>query len=357
MEDKFVQLSISDLLHCINNNDFKVVTPPHNPVKDEFKKFVNKEISERRKNSSIGSMRTFHNFIKRILIENVVKLYRSHHKGEEICVLDIACGRGGDIFKYQSAGVSHVFAFDKSAESIESINPFNEGAVSRYNSSKGTLSVNIEFAVGDATKPTPDLFQKIGIFMDTHKLINKKNNVFTGFQIMSCQFAMHYFFQSEIALRNVLSMFSRFLRNGGYFIGTCINGAEITKLLEKEKAFKSSILEIELKNYKPRKAFGNEYTFQINDLIDQGNYFNTLGVSTEYLVNMDTLVKIADEYNLKPVYFNLFEQIPGSRNYTSSNGFVSFRDIHELGIFKQAKLKQEEILINNLYTTFVFVKR
>jgi len=354
---EFVELSISDLLHCINNNDFKVVTPPHNPVKDEFKKFVNKEISERRKNSSIGSMRTFHNFIKRVIIENVTKLYRSHHKGEEICLLDIACGRGGDIFKYQSAGISYVFAFDRSEESITSINPFNEGAISRYNSSKSTLSVKIDFAVGDATNPTPDLIQKIGVFMKTHKLINQKNRVFTGFQILSCQFAMHYFFQSEIALRNMLSMFSQFLRKGGYFIGTCINGAEIIKLLGKEKTFRSSILEIEMKDYRPRRHFGNEYTFQINDLIDQGNYFNTLGMSTEYLVNMDILVKIAGEYGLQPVYFNLFEQIPGSRNYTSSNGFVSFKDIHELGVFKKAKLTQEEILVNNLYTTFVFVKQ
>jgi IMP dehydrogenase/GMP reductase len=94
-------------------------------------------------------MRTFHNFIKRVIIENVAKLYRSHHKNEEICLLDIACGRGGDIFKYQSAGISYVFAFDRSEESITSINPFNEGAISRYNSSKSTLSVKIDFAVGD----------------------------------------------------------------------------------------------------------------------------------------------------------------------------------------------------------------
>jgi len=353
---EFVELSITDLLHCINNNDYKVVTPPHNPVKDEFKKFVNEKISERRKNSSIGSMRTFHNFIKRILIENVTKIYRSNHKGEAICLLDIACGRGGDIFKYQSAGISHVFAFDRSEESITSINPFNEGAISRYNSSKNTLSVGIEFAVGDATNPSPELFQKIGVFMNKNRLINQKNRAHSGFQILSCQFAMHYFFQSEISLRNVLSLFSQFLKQGGYFIGTCINGSEIVKLLGKQKSFRTSILEIEMKDYRPRKPFGNEYTFQINDLVDQGNYFNTLGVSTEYLVNMDTLVKIASEYNLKPVYFNLFEQIPGSRNYTSSNGFVSFKDIHELGVWKKGKLTNEEILINNLYTTFVFVK-
>ncbi len=355
MNDQFVELSISDLLHCINNNDFKVVTPPHNPVKDEFKKFVNKEISERRKNSSIGSMRTFHNFIKRQLIENSVKIYRSRHK-EPINVLDIACGRGGDIFKYQSAGVKNVFAFDRSKESIESINPFNEGAISRYNSSKDTLSVNIEFAVGDATNPSAELFQKLGKFMDTHRLINKKMPAYTGFQIMSCQFAMHYFFQSEVALRNVLSMFSQFLKKGGYFIGTCINGKEIVRLLQNQKRFQSSILEIEMIQYKQRKKFGNEYTFQINDLIDQGNYFNTLGVSTEYLVDLDTLVKIAGEYNLRPIYYNLFEQIPGSQEYTSSDGFVSFKQIYDLGVWKKQTLSQEEQLINNLYTTFVFIK-
>jgi mRNA (guanine-N7-)-methyltransferase len=338
--DTFVRLNINDLVDCVNNSEFKVNYAPHNHVKDEFEKFVNKEISERRKHSSISLLRNFHNLIKRTLLENIVKVYLSKHHGEKIYLLDIACGRGGDIFKYDSAGITGVFAFDKSRDSIESINPFNQGARERYKKNK--LHVDIHFDVGNAIQPTPELIKKIGTFINKNKI--------PGFQILSCQFAMHYFFESEIALRNVLSVFSQFLRKGGYFIGTTVDGKKITQLLQKNNSFDSTLLHI-TKKYRaitPRIPFGNKYIFTLNDSIDQGNYFNTMGESTEYLVNCTVLKQIAAEYNLLPVYINLFEN-----KYTTHSDFVSFEEIYTL-LNKQ--LSQNEIIINNLYTTFIFVK-
>ena len=77
--ESLVKLDIEDLLNCINGkdqdgNDFKVIHPPHNKVKDEFNKFINKEISQRRKKSTISSMRNFHNFIKKTMLINICNL-------------------------------------------------------------------------------------------------------------------------------------------------------------------------------------------------------------------------------------------------------------------------------------------
>ena len=355
--DNFVKLDLNDLLGCINNNNFTVIDPPHNFVKDEFDKFINKKIAERRKNSTVSNLRNFHNFIKRTLIEHICKVYWAHNQKENISLLDIAIGRGGDIFKFSEAGISNVFGFDKSESSINSINPFDQGAKERY--SKSNLNINIEFMVGDATQPSIELIKNIGIFMDKNGLINKKNPENSGFQIMSCQFAMHYFFQSEIALRNVLGMFSRFLKKGGFFIGTTVDGKNITNLLKKDKSFNSDLLTI-TKKYRadvPKKPFENAYTFKLNDTVDKGNYFNTMGESIEYLVNLETLKKIASEYKLIPVYFNLFQ--PFNKNeYASTSDFVSFENIYNLPQHAGWKktLSQEEEVINKLYTTFIFVK-
>ena len=79
----FVKLSLEDLLGCINNEENKVVKPPHNNVKDEFDKFVNNEIKTRRKNSTISSMRGFHNFIKETLIINI----KSAKNNSKLCCL------------------------------------------------------------------------------------------------------------------------------------------------------------------------------------------------------------------------------------------------------------------------------
>jgi len=361
MED-FVKLNIEDILGCINGKDengesFKVINPPHNEVKEEFTKFVNQQIKERRKNSSISSMRDLHNFIKRVLIINITNLYLSQHRGEQLALLDISCGRGGDLQKWNAAHIKNVFGFDKSHESIFSINPMNQGLEQRYLNSKKQIQTNVEFDVGDAIQPSVELINRIGMFMEKHKLINKNKPELSGFQLMSCQFALHYFFQSEQALRNMLGMFSQFLRRGGYFIGTCVDGKRITELLGKSTTFDSQLLSVtkKFKAVNPTKAFGNQYTFSIKDTVDQGNYFNTLGESTEYLVFMDKFINLAKEYNLEPVFLNIFEPIE-SNVYTNTYGkFVSFEEIYKLNVWNKT-LNKDELLINNLYTTFVFIK-
>jgi len=351
--DSFVKLSINDMLSCINENNYKVNYPPHNQVKNEFEKFVNKEISDRRKNSSISDLRNFHNFIKRTLLVNVSSLYRSQNKNQEVNLLDIAVGRGGDLQKYQAGNIKNIFGFDKSRESIESINPFNQGAQTRYANLKDQLNINAEFAVGDAMQPSMELINQILQFM--------KNNGMNGFEIMSCQFAVHYFFQSEIALQNVFRAFSPLIKKGGYFVGTTVNGQKITDLLKSDGSFHSTLLSI-TKKYNaitPRKFYGNKYTFSINDTVDQGNYFNTMGESTEYLVNLKELKRVALEHGFTPVYLNFFEQIPGKKTFTTMSDFVSFEEIYNLpkhGNWKGKSLNQDEIVLNNLYSTFVFVK-
>jgi mRNA (guanine-N7-)-methyltransferase len=342
LSSEFVKVDINDLVACINNPGLRVNHPPHNLVKDEFKTFVKREISDRRKNSSITQLRTFHNEIKRTLINNI-------SSGKSLNLLDIAVGRGGDISKWKSANIKNVFGFDKSRDSIESINPFNQGARERLRNFSG-IKTNIQFDVGDATQPTRELMDNLQKFMETYKI--------HGFDIMSCQFALHYFFKSERALQTVFEYFGSLIKQGGYFIGTTVDGQKIIDLLNGDKKFESVLLSV-TKSYKsiiPRIKYDNSYTFKINDSFDQGNYFNTMGESIEYLVNIPELIKVAKKYNFEPVYLNFFEPIPGKKNeYSKTENFVSFQEIYERN-FLNIPLTREELLINNLYTTFIFKK-
>jgi len=348
-EIDFVKLELADLndlVNCIQTNTFKVNYAPHNKVKDEFNKFVKQEISQRRKNSSITQLRTFHNELKRTLIENVSHLFQR----TDVNLLDIAVGRGGDISKWKSAGIKSVFGFDKSKDSIESINPFNQGARERLRNFKD-LKTKIQFETGDATRPSQELLVSISNFM-------QMNNITSGFEIMSCQFATHYFFENENALHNVFRTFGPLVKRGGYFIGTTVDGKKIIELLKRDTRFESTLLTIK-KRYKsinPRLKYSNQYNFKINDSFDQGNYFNTMGESTEYLVDIPELIKVASMYNFQPVFLNFFESVPGKKGvYSKSEHFISFQEIYERN-FLNLPLTQEEMVINNLYTTFVFKK-
>ena len=73
----------------------------------------------------------FHNFIKQQLLTVITKFVKN-----DINLLDIAVGRGGDMFKWNTAGVANVFGFDKNETSINSINPFDQGAKERLRLNK-----------------------------------------------------------------------------------------------------------------------------------------------------------------------------------------------------------------------------
>jgi hypothetical protein len=170
---------------------------------------------------------------------------------------------------------------------------------------------------------------------------------------------MHYFFQSEKTLHTVFEQCGSLIKKGGYFIGTTIDGKKIIELLGKNTKFESMLLSITKKytSINPTKKYGNQYTFKINDSFDQGNYFNTMGESTEYLVNLDELVKVAGFYGFEPMLVNYFELKLGKKDtFTSSPSFVSFEHIYRQN-FLNLPLSPEEEILNSLYTTFVFKKR
>jgi hypothetical protein len=209
-----VKLDINDLMGCLNEQPVK--------LQKDFKTFVDRTVQERRQSSSIIALRDLHNWVKRTLITNCVGLL----KQKVISLLDIAVGRGGDIDKWNKAGIKHVFGFDVSPESISSNDPFNPGAIQRLeNYAKG--STNIHFEVGDAIHPTGELLDSIENFMGSSGR--------PGFGITSCQFALHYFFGSKTDLDTSIKVASRYLQPGGYLIFTSMDSTKIRSFFTSRK--------------------------------------------------------------------------------------------------------------------------
>ena len=57
--------------------------------------------------------------------------------------------------------------------------------------------------------------------------------VFRGrtFDVVSCQFAIHYFFGTREAFERVLGGVASLLKSGGYFLCTTIDGDKLRKML------------------------------------------------------------------------------------------------------------------------------
>jgi len=359
LKEDLIELSITSLINCLEESNVKerfIQEVPQSRY-DKIIKFMREE-------STVIQMRDFHNWVKLVLITNITDYFWKMSNKDSVSLLDISTGRGGDLSKWKKAQISNVFAFDISEQSIQSTDPENQGAKERLKGlQKKGYFVNVEFDVGDASNPSPQLNQNIISFLNKNKI--------GKFDLVSCQFALHYYFSSETALRNVLSLVSNYLRKGGFFFGTTIDGAKIKQyfdfLPEGQKVFKRNLYRIErMFPKKPRSPFGNKYNFTIYDTFDKTNYFNTMGVSTEYLVNFDTLNKLAKEYSLVPVNMNFFEKWSQTGNkrdttYTQRlDNHIQFQEIFETGKWspytKGESITPDELELSFLNSTFCFQK-
>jgi SAM-dependent methyltransferase len=153
--------------------------------------------------------RKFHNYIKNYLIS-----YPSNGR----TLLDLGCGKGGDIMKWINNGYTDVLAIDFSHTHLYGPNGFAE----RYEKVKD--KINITFVWGDVLKPLSVCGMNDIENDKLKKWINHK------FDTISCQFAIHYFLNCKIEWNIFIKNIKLFLKPGGYFIGTFLNAHKLSTI-------------------------------------------------------------------------------------------------------------------------------
>lgn len=191
------------------------------------------------------TMLDFHNY----WIKNVCLIKR--YGGRKL--FDIACGQAGDLNKWIDVGIKQVFGVDYSKDNIE--NPIS-GAYARtirkFDKLK-KLGMQIMYLALDAGELMFNDNEFNAIKDDKDKDIaralwgagfkpsnNKKLMQYynfvqrESFDVVSCQFAIHYFFENDKKLGNLVKNVAAHLAPGGHFIGTCLDGKKIKEAFEKE---------------------------------------------------------------------------------------------------------------------------
>lgn len=123
------------------------------------------------------------------------------------------------------------------------------------------------------------------------------------FDAASCQFALHYAFETETKLRMMMKNVSENLRDGGVFFGTIPDAYKLVKKLKTSDAlqFGNRIYNVRFEEKYRFEKFGHRYWFTLTDAIDD---------CPEYLVHFPTLCAIAAEYGL-----HLYHKAPFHRFY------------------------------------------
>jgi len=189
----------------------------------------------------VKNLRDFHNYIK-----NTTLFGRTLQAGSAL--LDMGCGKAGDLHKWAAAKVGFVLGIELAEDSL--VNP-RDGAYRRYLNKKLEYAevAPMVFVQGRCERPlltgdagitpddqnllrvlygTPGSSSKVPPFLTAAGLAGKAAS---KFDVISSMFTLHYFFQDRTTVDGFIQNLADNLKVGGFFIGCCFNGETVYNAL------------------------------------------------------------------------------------------------------------------------------
>lgn len=292
-------------------------------------------------------MRNFHNFIKTNLINTYCS--PSYRNKNQVTVLDIGCGQGGDLKKFYRSKVALYIGIEPDKETLFSA---SNGALSRYNKFKKELAnfPQCYFIQGDGGvlfNYDAQLRRFGHMNEDSKKLYDKLASI--GIDLVSCQFALHYCFENNTKWTNFKQNLNNVLKPNGYFISTLYDGDRIMKLFDKtdkytkyytnDKGEKKILYEI-IKKYDDKllatNKTGNAIDLYASWMFGENKYV------TEYLVEPEYLIKtLLEDCDLELIDTDFFDnQFELNRDFFMN--YAKYDNDKETNIFLQKIAKYYE---------------
>jgi mRNA (guanine-N7-)-methyltransferase len=249
-----------------------------------------------RKQSYFFQMRKFHNQIKN-------EIYNTYTPNQSI--LELAVGKGGDFNRLYNNKVKQVVGYDIDNNSIIEANC-------------RLLKYNVDFQ------------NKVSLSVKDLSMEVIQGN--QEFDVVSCMFALHYFFKSEQTFNTVVQSIRINLKTGGIFMCTLFDG----ELVKRRVSFPFNDQEhfnIKL-NYQTNSPFGNSINVSIKDHTETNTNAN-YNPDTEYLVNYTDFVTLMQINGFDLLESKLFNTYDHSK-------------------FKLTKTQRDLSFLNRMY---IFVKK
>ncbi|XP_065327449.1 mRNA cap guanine-N7 methyltransferase [Pelmatolapia mariae] len=248
-----------------------------------------------RSRSRIFFMRNFNNWLKSVLIGEILEQVRGAGS-QQVSVLDLGCGKGGDLLKWRRGGIDHLVCADIAGVSVEQCQiRYDE---MKKKSHRNEKIFTAEFITADCSKEL---------------LSEKLDDAELMFDICSCQFVYHYSFESEHKANVMLRNACERLKPGGYFIGTTPDAFELVKRLEASDSlsFGNEVFKVTFQSKGSYPLFGCQYHFNLEEVVNV----------PEFLVYFPLFEHMAKQYNmqlvLKQRFADFFEEKVKKENHRS----------------------------------------
>jgi len=200
---------------------------PQSAVQSHYNKQANlnknqMQVMKQRKNGPLIKYKDFANSVKR-------RMYAEYAQGVSSLV-DLACGRGGDISKWRDAGAQNVIAMDLSAAQLEDARNREEGDGKGDAKGDGKGDVKgVSRGGAGAGKSTKIVWIQDSLLNAQlgAKLRPKLPDPTAGADAVAIMFAVQFAFDSREHADALLRTISQLLRPGGVFFGTAPDGDAI----------------------------------------------------------------------------------------------------------------------------------
>ncbi|GLA29908.1 mRNA cap guanine-N7 methyltransferase [Aspergillus niger] len=269
----------------------------------------------RKTESKIKGLRSFNNWVKSTLIQ---KFSPDEEFEKRLLVIDLGCGKGGDLGKWQLAPqpVDLYVGLDPAEVSIiqarERYAGMRSGRGPRGGRRGGPPLFHGEFRSKDCFGEwlgDVDIVQQVGIDPNVGPGGSMMASRWGGggFDVVTSMFAIHYAFESEEKARQMLRNVAGCLKKGGRFIGVCPNSDIISARVEEEAKAEwgNSIYWVRFPGDTPedgifRPPFGWKYSYFMEEAV---------GEIPEYVVPWEAFRALTEEYNLELQYRKPFMEV------------------------------------------------
>ncbi|KAL0947134.1 hypothetical protein HGRIS_013265 [Hohenbuehelia grisea] len=243
-----------------------------------------------RQDSPIIGLKNFNNWVKSVLITRfahpafAASPSSGPGRGGRGKVLDMGCGKGGDLTKWSKARIRELVGVDIAAVSVDQ-------ARSRWETMRPP-----RFAA---------TFAALDCYTELLSAAFPPARLAEPFDAVSMQFCMHYAFETEKKARCMLENVVNWLRPGGIFVGTIPNAEQLLDQLDaippdqEDLSFGNSVYKIRFED-RNKTTYGHKYWFYLQDAVEN---------VPEYVVQWDNFVQLAREYGLEPRYKAEFHQV------------------------------------------------
>ncbi|KAJ1022208.1 hypothetical protein NDA18_005439 [Ustilago nuda] len=286
-----------------------------------------------REESPIIALRKFNNWIKSVLVGSFARGRdptldgRTRPRGGRI--LDLGCGKGGDLKKWEKVQPSGLVGADIAAVSIEQ-------AIKRHS---------------EVSHKYPGDFFAFDCFSVSLIEVIPRELLEPMFDNITLQFCMHYAWEDVQKARVMLDNVSRYLRKGGVFMGTIPDSRELRDRMAasahpEDRSFGNRYYKVVFDQIDAWPAFGNRYTFFLEDAVEN---------VPEYVVDFEVFENLAQEVGLRCIYRKNFAEIyhEGSRHNEYGKLLERMRVVDRYG---SLSLDEEMWQAATLYLGFAFEK-